>query len=321
LKKLTFRILLIVLPVALLYAAIALSPLKYGYPFASIINKRDLVKSCHERNVPMMVFHGGSNLWVGLDSATIQRELGFQVINTGVYGGFGIAFMLDAINQYLRPHDIVVIMPGYDTLADGVVEPRIETRKWCLALSAEKSYGRIYKDWKHAGLLLADISGLSQYKIIGVMRALAAGDISNIIGHGYVKYSKKANQYGDSLRNEFPVLPASRKEGYKRKLVFDRINPQLYTFLNDFYRDMEQRHVKVFFAFDALPREEYDNNAAQFEKLSRSLQENLRIPLLGSPEAFTLDYTYFSNSVNHLTLEGRALRTKKLISYLKDRLP
>ena len=59
---------------ALSVVLIAASPIKYGYHFASIIDKYEMVRREVMIQRPLIVFSGGSGLWSGLDCFSYQER-------------------------------------------------------------------------------------------------------------------------------------------------------------------------------------------------------------------------------------------------------
>jgi len=316
-KKSAFLALLVLCSFALL----TIAPLSYGYHFASIINKREMVRRFVLQERPLMVLYGGSGVWVGLDSARIEKELGYNVANTGVFAGFGLSFVPDDLMEILRAGDILVIIPEYSLLYSSAVNPDRAVRKWCLAMSPRHALRSLYNGWTDTGELLIDIASLCQYKIVGLLRGILENPGRVLFEGGYVNYSKRANQYGDSLKEDFSLLDKKSVNGYGEIFPDREPDREVYQRFNALYSRAAAKGVKVFFTFCAFPSEEYERNRAQLERLDRSLRENLLIPVIGTPSDFTLDYRYFSNAVYHPTMEGRSLRTSRLIKLLKQHIP
>src|SRR5262249_39102967 len=76
-----------------------------GY-LAATLDKEHRLATLPGRRVVLI---GGSNLAFGMDSAVVERLTGRPVVNVGLYGNFGVAFMLDEARRGLRPGDATVI--------------------------------------------------------------------------------------------------------------------------------------------------------------------------------------------------------------------
>ncbi len=302
------------------FTALVIAPFSYGYHFASIINKREMVRRFVLQEKPLMAFYGGSGLWVGLDSASIGRELNCNVANTGVFAGFGLSFVPEDLMDLLRAGDTLVIIPEYGLLYDSLIDPDRTTRKWCLAMSPRRALRSLYNGWTDTGELLIDIASLCQYKIVGLLRGILENPGRALFEGGYVNYSKRANQYGDSVKNDFPLLDRRSISGYGELFPDREPGREVYRRFNALYSRAAAKGVKVFLTFCAFPSDEYERNRVQLERLDRSLRTHLLMPVIGAPSDFVLDYRYFSNTVYHLTMEGRSVRTSRLISLLKKHM-
>ncbi|SFD07782.1 hypothetical protein [Algibacter pectinivorans] len=66
-----------------------------------------------------IVFIGGSNLALGLDSNKIQSSFpDYQIINYGHRFHYGLDFYISEIKNYLNKNDIIVIVPEYQLILD-----------------------------------------------------------------------------------------------------------------------------------------------------------------------------------------------------------
>jgi hypothetical protein len=303
------------------FALLAVAPLSYGYHFASIINKREMVRRLVREESPLLVLYGGSGLWVGLDSARIKEGLGCNVANTGVFAGFGLSFVPDDLIEILRSGDTLIIIPEYNLLYSGAVNPDRAVRKWCLAMSPRRAFRSLYSGWTDTGELLTDIASLCQYKVVGLLRGMLENPGRALFEGGYVNYSKRANEYGDSVKEDFSLLDRRSISGCGELFPDREPDREVYRKLNALYSRAAAKGVNVFFTYCAFPSDEYERNRPQLERLDRSLREHLLMPVIGTPSDFTLDYRCFSNTVYHLTMEGRSLRTARLIKLLKQHIP
>lgn len=307
---------LLVLLVLLTCAALFLSPLPYNHELAAIVNKIDMLK---REGAGRVIFVGGSGLYDGLDSGAVQTALGRPVVNLGLYGGFGIASILHEIGPLLRRGDLVVLMPEYGVLIDPF---RDETRKWLFALSPFRSCSRLY-DMRPSGAVpfLEDFFSLLRSKMLALPklagRAFRRGATASAGGGGYVLYHDRFDPFGDSRRPFRKVTP-ERIEG--RGIPVDGgICGQTLSAVNDFHRLSAARGAGVVFVFPAYPREEFVLNRDTIKRYERYLRATLEFPVLGRPEDFLFPLDQFTNTVNHLTAEGKAARTSGLIGLLSSR--
>jgi hypothetical protein len=304
--------------VVLTCVALFLSPLPYNHELAAIINKRDLLK---QGGGGRIIFVGGSGLYDGLDSRAVQNALGRRVVNVGLYGGFGISPVLREIEPLIRKDDTVVLVPEYSVLFE---THREETRKWLFALSPFHSSLRLYGSGPSGAVLfLEDFFSLLRAKVLAVpklfrllVRPGAAAGVSP--WNGYVLYGDRFDAFGDS-RKPFKKVPADKIEGRGMPIGVETVN-QGYQQVNGFSRTISARGGRVFFVFPAYPREEFLLNREAVKQYERSLRAGLDMQVLGRPEDFLFPLDRFTNTVNHLTAEGKQARTKTLIRLLEERL-
>jgi hypothetical protein len=102
-----------------------------------------------------------------------------------------------------------------------------------------------------------------------------------------------------------------------------QLSETLLRLIRGFAADMHTRGVTVFVAPPPAPREWYDANRPFIDSLSLrllELSESGSLLLLGSPGSFVWPKSYFFDNINHLSGEGRALRTTKMLEHLRSSL-
>ena len=84
-----------------------------GY-LASSIDKHALLERAGS---PRLILVGGSNVAFGFDSQLLEQRLGLNPVNMGLHASVGMRFMLQEVQPYLRPGDVVVVSPEYEQFA------------------------------------------------------------------------------------------------------------------------------------------------------------------------------------------------------------
>jgi hypothetical protein len=290
-------------------------PTPYSHDLAAILNKRDLLKDPSERRI---IFVGGSGL-LGLDSVMIQERCSrSQVVNMGLYAGFGITALLDTVKPYLRHNDIVVIIPEYTVIFDSYDE---HARKWIFALDPNRNLTKLYGgSLAGASLFFKDVFGLIKIKLNTLSKAVKevkrTKNWHGLINNGNVFYRNKFDENGDHL-----ILgPAFPKDKIRRSeyLSEPTYQGQSFAALNEFNRFAAGKGAQTFFMFPAYPDEEYYLDMQAIERFHRRLTNELGMPVLGRPADFIFPYEYFSDTVYHLTKEGEKLRNERLIAILQQ---
>ncbi|MDY0040964.1 MAG: hypothetical protein RBS57_11700 [Desulforhabdus sp.] len=286
--------------------------LPYSHSLSLIINKLDLVRNTPS---PKVVFVGGSGTYSGLDSKLVHKEMKCSAVNMAVYAGFGVLPILPLIEPFLRAGDVVVIVPEYGLIHSGLKNTE-KSRKWLLAASPLSALDRYYpRSAEGLRYLLIDLADLSTSKLSILPQSLFG------TSKGYHKSKRVMNEFGDMTGEaQFEDLPSDklldRGIAYAQKPVDANVIKEL----NRFTQSAARVGCRVFFVFAAFPEGEYEMNRAAFDALYSQLRAELGIPVLGTPYDFLYPYEYFQDSVNHLSAQGKTLRTRKMIELLKPRL-
>ena len=140
-KKLIFKmsVMVAMLAATAAFVVIVVPPDRGDY-LAVINDKMEMIESAHG---PKIVFVGGSNLAFGLDSARVEAETGYTVVNMGMGFNMGLRFMLDLVEPRIGADDVVVLVPEYNLffgLFDGDVASGIPSRSTdqCQQLASEE---------------------------------------------------------------------------------------------------------------------------------------------------------------------------------------
>jgi hypothetical protein len=168
-------------------------------------------------------------------------------------------------------------------------------------------------------LFLEDFFSLLRSKVLAIPKRIGQAIRGRMMDtkSGYVLYHDRFNSLGDSLK-PFRKVPPEKIEG-RGVANGGKIFGQTFSEVNEFSRFAAVRGADVVFVFSAYPREEFSLNRDLIKRYERHLRTKLEIPVLGRPEDFLFPLDQFTNTVNHLTAEGKAARTKKLIRLLSGK--
>jgi len=262
----------------------------------------------HATPAPRVIFVGGSNLAMGLDSETLERALGAPVVNMGVNAGFGLRFMLNQVKPALRPGDTVIIAPEY-----------------------EQFYGHL-----NGGLTLLEMLTIfpagwryldtpQQYAVVlGELPVLIQGMAATIPRRWQTRTSFSAtrasyNAWGDITTHLDQPSPANVAEmslftpGEK---IFDA---DTLAGLNAFHSEAQRAGADVLIAYPPLPTIQFEQNRVQIERVHARLQNETRVTLLGAPRDWVYPVAYFFDTVYHLNRQGRQARTAQLLRTLANK--
>jgi len=312
--KLTVKSVLMLLIMAVFFSALWIAPGRYTHDLAAIVNKREmLTKTRH----PRIIFMGGSSL-LSLDSPSIARATGRQVINMGLWGGLSLRSYLEEIKGDLRPGDTVVITQEYSTVMDknyvAFINTNEESKKFLMLLSPGRHLKRC---WRQGRLFEAFtmMMQLVQMKNKALIQNLLTLKWEKIATNGYIYYEEEFNACGDRVR-PFKILRPLDSAGIR----FSPPDMRNHLYLNDVFLTAQKRGVKLLYYFSHFPEKEFHANQEVITALHRQLRANLRMPIMNTPEDMVFPEDYFADTVYHLNTKGEAIRTKKMIQYLRQYL-
>ncbi len=270
------------------------------------IDKENLL---HRTPSPKIIVIGGSNTIFNIDSKLISDSIGLPVVNMGLHAGLGLEFMLNEIRPYIKSGDVVIIMPEYaQFFGDLFYGGRILTRLVTLdphAFQYVRTWGQYLALIKGAGLE-------ARSKIVYLLGRSAEEET----------YNRTAfNTYGD-LRSEVignQSLVKLQVENYEIRPLRE-INSECIRELNKFFTQTQRSEVQVYLAYSAIPLEQYLSNFDRIYALIEYLKQNLKIPLLFSPDKVLVPASEFFDTYYHLNSIGRQRYTEILIKYLLNRI-
>jgi len=256
---------------------------------------------------PKIIVIGGSNAIFNIDSKLVSEATGLPTVNMGLHAGLGLEFMLNEIKPYLKSGDGVIIMPEYaQFFGDLFYGGRILTRLVTLNPHAF----RYVRTW---GQYLALIKGAGLETRSKIFYLLGQGA-------GEETYTRTAfNTYGE-LRSDVignQSLIKLQVENYEIRAPGE-INPDCIRELNRFFTQLQHSEVRIYLAYSAIPLEKYLSNFDRIWALHEHLKQNLKIPLLFSPDKVLVPASEFFDTFYHLNSVGRQRYTEILIKYLSN---
>jgi hypothetical protein len=269
---------------------------------------------------PRLIFVGGSNLVFGLDSPLIEAELGYNVVNMGLDIYIGLDYMFNELAPYLKPNDIVVIAPEYVLFHRSYFYGR--TDDFIAVLEILFPQGFKYLSFPQHYLTILNNSGRFM-NAIGrrIVRRTAyfvtGGRFSG--NEQKIYYRCGFNPNGDLVNHleteRDTSQPLSSNELLSEGFAFYRKSLPV---LNSHYKQFQAKNVRVFLSFPPFPESYYHQKRAIIDGIYERLKIGLEIPILGTPDRYIFPDDHFFDAVYHLNVEGRWLRTTKVIEDLRQ---
>lgn len=276
--------------------------------FQASLLKSDLLKNTPS---PRLIVIGGSNVAFGVDSEALEVAFDMPVINIGLHGGLGEVSYWE-VSEYLRPGDIVLLMPEYHIFTG---EQDLEGNDSVLAQWMEYDISRVR--FISPERIPTIILTLAQVKTTRMAANLYE---SGHLGRG-IYLSKNFNDNGDFI-GHLTLEPPVKNMLFDTYLKSDVFSTNGFQFLENFNLDSTAKGAKVFFEFPASRK--YNCKLTGIEKFTRlyhALQERTTIPILTPPGQICFPDSYFFDTPYHLNATGRRVMTERLIKDLAPVLP
>lgn len=265
----------------------------------AIIDKKEL---CEQTPSPKIIFAGGSNLVFGINSKSIEDQINVPVVNLGLHAGLGVEFILNNLKKSVSSSDLIIISLEYFIDSKGDENLINHTQQLY-----EAPNFNLIKDIYHSSLLAIT----ENQKLI---KQFFDND-DTLVQHFKNKevYQRSSfNQQGDL------ILPIGKKNQQsligKQNLQYEYWNA--IDLMNDSYRELNNKNI--YFLYPPYPKSEYLKNKNAIEKLHRDLTSNLIFKVIGKPSDFIYEDSLFFDTVYHLNLKGKQLRTAQIIEYFQE---
>lgn len=266
-----------------------------------------------------LVLFSGSSTRFGFDCAALDQAFpDYEVVNMGVFAYTNAMPQLELILSCMDEGDILIHFPEFDAsreqfcTTDDLDEPFFNMM--------ESNYGALeLLDLRRYGAVFTPLGNYLSAKdpMVKKSYALSASDFDE---EGNPVDSPSYNQYGDYIvyRPNAPTsLPVYGAPIHYTAGVFPKetfLDP-----LNAMYRRFQEKGVRVYFGYaprNALALSE-DSTPAARRELDQYLRENLCVPVITPLEDSLWDGVYLYGTDNHLSTQGAAMCTEKIIAALR----
>ncbi|MDR2497138.1 MAG: hypothetical protein LBD21_08430 [Tannerellaceae bacterium] len=298
LRKFITRIFFFAVPIALLLPVGLLMPSTPHSSRAGIfgqIRKDSLLRHAPS---PRIIFVGGSNVCYGLHSEMLRDSLLVNPVNTAITVELGLQYMLEHTIPFVRPGDVVIILPEYDLLYGEYYKGSGE--------APARILGEVNKEWlslRHNHLLYLPKIAFSRFD----PRQYLHLPIDPI-------YTADAfNQYGDTyLHWGLPgkaVTPRSVREAGQA------VNPAAIREIQAFGDSLTARGARMLISYPCFMETSFRHNEEAI-RLVEAAYKAAGFRILGSPERYMMPDSLMFDTHYHLTKQGVDLRTRLLIEDL-----
>ncbi len=286
---------------------LAFNPSSKNSYLATIIDKMYLLDSLPS---PRLILMSGSSMAFGVNSDLLSTELEIPVVNASLHFKLGSRFMMDQLKSTVRKGDIVLLTLEYVVTSKGSCEEKLmvadfysPAKKWIHFNSFSEEVGA------YTVHRLADFKLLMGETWAGTRRkTISIDDTTSIF---YRKCFVKNGDLLGHLNNPQPKfdIPEISVDVEFSKPIQD---------LNDFVAFAQKKGVTVFFTFPSYAESGYEKNMIVLKIIEKQFRDNLKCPILGSPENSVMDDVFFYDSVFHPNAQGRKIFSSRLIQLLEQ---
>lgn len=262
------------------------------------VHKREQIEQITGQKI---VFVGGSNLSYGMDSQRVQDSLQITTYNMGIHAGFGLNFMLEEIERYIQPNDILVVIPEYHqfsnydgsgVLADLIIQDKRWNDFW------------IYKDWGTYPSYFC-----SKVYIPFVLKSLSGGLTKDPYADNPAGFNEKGDYILHLDQNRRTVSPLIAPAPSKK------VTEKIVKKINQF----KKRGIQIIFLPPCLQESSFKKSYKNIIQIKDDLV-SINLPFNAPVERYCFNDTLFWNTAYHLTKTGREIRTGYVIEDLKKQL-
>jgi len=283
---------------------------------AAVLEKDRLIRNTPS---PKVILVGGSNLAFGIDSKAIRDSLGINVVNMGLYAKLGLKYMLAQVRPYIKPGDVVVVVPEYDQFY-GEYANGDNTLNTALLYAPADRIPDFIRSYSIVDVVLRPRVENARRSFLRAAAAAVGRENQLFPQDTNTVYNRHSfNEYGDAVSH-------LGKKGMNPDSIFVKPLPPLKDFnggtlreLNSIADRAKEQNAHAYFMFPSYIDRSYAINVAAIDSLEKKLGRGMRIPIVGTPRDFVYPGRYFFDTRYHLNTEGRVARTLKMIEILRDR--
>ena len=261
-----------------------------------------------------LVVIGGSSVAFGLESGELEREMGMQVVNFGLYANLGTKLMLDLSRSGIGEGDIIV------------VAPELNAQTLSLYFNSETTMQALDGNFK----MLSSIDKENYEALVGASWGFAADKLGYIIGGDVPEntgaYAKKwFNSYGDNVYdrpyNEMSTVTKNITLDFKYD-ADDGVTSEYEEFidyLNEYVEFCTGKGATVYFSFPPMNKASLTdyNTAENIYAFYDNLCSSLYCRVISNINDYIMDEGYFFDSEFHLNNAGVKVRSARLADDLK----
>ena len=246
---------------------------------------------------PRIIFVGGSNLSLGIDSKRIKDSLNINIINTGLTMQLGLKYMVDDVSIYIKKGDIVVFAPEWQHFYSymyGFDEQLPIVMKLC-------NWSKIY---------LLNLRQLSN-----AFKGIPIYLLQNLLPQRRTDYTtpnSNYNEFGDQYTHWY--LNTTHKSNPRP--IKEKFDKEFGKYFIDKINELQTKCTVIM-----MPPSTCDVAMKKWDKQVKEVENFLKEnghPFIIDPDSFSFAEEYMYDSDYHLKKKGVDIRTSLVIEALKE---
>lgn len=312
----------------------ALVPAEYWIYETQIVKHELLAQHRDKRKI---LFAAGSSAFFGIDSGRIEQALGIHTLNLGISIGRPFDVIVKEITPYVQSGDIVIFPLEYEQYRSATTYTDWFTNQmmawnpgyfWQLNTTEKTRFMFSVLPQRVLLGVITKVAG-SNFESVQARELKPPTDILGLIRAAWSQphyrpqkmYSFLNNdRHGDAIiRTPEPVV-VSTEDPYELDLDFIE-SSYFWSTLQDFVAQCRAKGVSVYIAWPPVVNGKLDFHSTRVTRAVREITrhtQEMGIPFLGNPSDFQYDIGHFTDELYHLTVQGRAEHTTRLLGYLMN---
>jgi len=252
--------------------------------------KDDLLRSTES---PKIVLFGGSNVFYGIDSELLKYKTGYNIVNMAINAGYRYKTYLNLLDSDLvKSGDIVILSFEYEDYNNALVY----LYRFLRLYPEIVKYFEFPDDYSlNAFSKFISTLGVKYFEVLP--KVLPASD--------------SVNMYGDLLSSRLGKVPDCACYGVtlERSVFQSKLD-----LLNEFNSRMNKRGVGVVFSPPSFMDECFgDGEEEMVLDYYDFIRDNSEFFVAGTPERYFFDRSSVLDTVYHLDMYEKKVRTKKIV--------
>ena len=295
-------------------------PVYSGTYYDTFQDKYDRLLSLREEQ--KIVLFSGSSTRFGYDSEKLAQAFpDYQIVNMGVFAYTNARTQMELILPCMKPGDILIHMPEFDT----------SDTQFCISSDLDEAFFNMMESNYDA---IAQLDLREYTNIFPMLQSYLdtretmtkksyAISASNYDEDGNPVDSPSYNVYGDYI--VYRPNPASKFPVFGMPVPYTVAafpEDPFITSINRMYRRFLDAGVTVYFTYaprNSMALSEASTSEARAE-LDAYFREKLCVPVISEIEDSLWSGTYLYGTDNHLSTEGVAIHTQRLIPLIRARM-